>query len=138
MITIATIFLATSLANGTVPLKYEHKPYKLEQMEIFLRDEHIYDLDKIPVGFVAKQAWGYKKDDRRSEQQKRIDQLYTQQIRDMAINNFDFKRSGLSKREAGTMYGEKVGKAVFETKYTLKPLDVYVIYGLPASVLHND
>ncbi|WP_218996830.1 hypothetical protein [Shewanella algae] len=137
MLSLATVFFANSLMNGAIPLNYEHRDYKLKQAEIFLRDRKIYDLSNLPVGVIAKESWGYKKEDLRSESQKVIDQLYIEQIRQMPINNFDFSKSGLSANEAGTMYGKLMGRAVYETKYSLKVLDVIAVYGLPASVLHK-
>ncbi|MBO2656139.1 hypothetical protein I6M49_22105 [Shewanella algae] len=135
MVSIASLLLATVLANAAVPVKYEHRPYELEQMKIYLKGQAIYDLEHLQPGFVAKEGWGYKNLDQRSVQQKLVDKLYTDQVKAMAINHFDFNRSGLSSNEADTAYGEKVGKAVYETQYLIKPLDVYVIYGLPSSVL---
>ncbi|MCG9723352.1 hypothetical protein [Shewanella sp. Isolate7] len=137
MLSLATVILANSLMNGAIPLKYKHRDYKLEQAEIFLRDSEIYDLSSLPAGVIAKESWGYQKEDLRSESQKLIDLLYIEQIRQMPINNFDFSKSGLSANEAGTMYGKWMGKAVYETQYTLKVLDVIAVYGLPASILHK-
>ncbi|TVL58815.1 hypothetical protein AYJ00_13700 [Shewanella algae] len=77
MLSLATVILANALMNGDIPLNYEHRDYKLQQAEIFLRNRKIYDLSNL------------------------------------------------------------MGKAVYETKYSLKVLDVIAVYGLPASVLHK-